>query len=175
MAAATAIAATLAPACAPFDVNVATEEPLKVDLTMEVHVYQHGEPDEEEKAARQTYKEAMTRRRNRMAEIQELKNNRLVGETHEGILEVRSLPAGDYGNYVRETVETENEDRLFLMEHEAREKDVPLGEVRRMQWRHWQRKSFPGEWIEIEGDEAGDYRWTQKQGASEAGSEEAES
>ncbi|MCB1230917.1 MAG: DUF1318 domain-containing protein [Verrucomicrobiae bacterium] len=152
---------------------MATNEPLKVDLSMEVHVYQHGEPNEEEKAAQVTYKEAMTRRRNRMEEIQKLKNNRLVGESHDGVLEIRSLPAGEYGTYVHETVDSENEDRLFLMQHEADEKSVPLGEVRRMQWRHWQRKSFPGEWIEVEGDDAGAFRWVQKEGASEADGEES--
>lgn len=151
--------------------NVSTEEPLKVDLSMEVHVYQHGEPDAAEKEARQTYKEAMTNRRNRMQEIQELKNNRLVGENREGLLEVRSLPAGDYGDYVRKTVDAENGDRNLLIEHEAAEKGTPGGEVRRLQWRHWQRKSFPGEWIEVEGDATGEYRWVQKQGASEGDGE----
>lgn len=154
-------------ACAPFDVNVSTDEPLKVDLSMEVHVYQHGEPDEAEKEARATHKEAMTRRRNRMQEIQDLKNNRLVGEARDGTLAIRSLPAGDYGDYVKATVEAENEDREFLMEHEAGEKSVPVDEVRRLQWRHWQRKSFPGEWIEVETDTAGEYRWIQKKGTSE--------
>lgn len=152
-------------ACAPFDVNVGTDEPLKVDLSMEVHVYQHGEPNEAEREERLNHKEAMTKRRNRMEEIQELKNNRLVGETHNGVLEIRSMPAGDYGTYVRETVEAENEDREYLMTHEAEQKSVPLGEVRRMQWRHWQRKSFPGEWIEVEGDEEGQFRWIQKESA----------
>jgi len=37
--------------------------------------------------------------------------------------------------------------------------------VRREQWEHWQRKSFPGEWIEVAGDEAGSYRWIQKEKA----------
>lgn len=170
-----AILAATAAGCAPFDVNVTTAEPLKVDLSMEVHVYQHGEPDEAENETRRTYKETMNRRRDRMAEIQELKNNRLVGETHEGTLEIRSLPAGEYGSYVRETVNAENEDRLFLMEHEAEEKSSPLAEVQRLQWRHWQRKSFPGEWIEVEGDEAGSFRWIQKQGASESEGGEAAS
>lgn len=161
--------------CAPFDVNVATEEPLQVDLNMEVHVYQHGKPDEAEAAVRKDYREAMTNRRNRMREIQELKNNRVVGENRLGLLEVRSQPAGDYGDYVKRTVEAENADRTLLIEHEAGEKGVSVEEISRMQWRHWQRKSFPGEWIESEGDQPGTFRWVQKQGASSeegAGAEE---
>ena len=141
---------------------------MKVDLNMEVHVYQHGESDEAAKEAKLSYKEAMTRRRNRMQEIQDLKNNRLVGESHQGTLSIRSQPAGDYGNYVKETVEAENADREFLIGHEAEEKSVPIDDVRRMQWRHWQRKSFPGEWIELEGDQPDTYKWAQKEGASEA-------
>lgn len=140
---------------------------------MEVHVYQHGEPDEVAKEARQSHKDAMTNRRNRMQEIQDLKNNRVVGESRDGALEIRSLPAGDYGDYVRKTVEAENADRNFLIEHEAQEKGTPVLEVRRMQWRHWQRKSFPGEWIEVEGETPGEYRWIQKQGASEGEDESA--
>jgi len=160
--------------CAPFDVNVSTDEPLKVDLSMEVHVYQHGEPDAAEKETRVSYKEAMSRRRNRMKEIQELKNSRLVGETRKGTLSIRNLPAGEYGNYVRETVKAENDDREFLIKREAEQKKVPEDEVRRMQWRHWQRKSFPGEWIEVEADEPGSYRWVQKKGMSEGGEEPAD-
>ena len=69
------------------------------------------------------------------------------------------------------SVDAENGDRNLLIEHEAAEKGTPGGEVRRLQWRHWQRKSFPGEWIEVEGDATGEYRWVQKQGASEGDGE----
>ena len=161
-------AAMAMPSCAPFDVNVSTKDPIQVDLNMEVHVYQHGKDagDEEGKKEQASYKDAMTRRRNRMKEIQELKNNRLVGEDHEGRLAIRNLPAAEYGKYVKETVEAENRDRDILMAHEAAEKGEPEAAVRRMQWRHWQRKSFPGEWIEVEGDQPGSYLWIQKKEAS---------
>ena len=158
--------------CTPFDVKVATDAPLKVDLNMEVHVYQHGEPDEAEKATRQDYKAAMTNRRDRMKEIQDLKNNRIVGENREGLLALRTEPAGDYGAYVKKTVDAENADRNYLIEHEAKEKSSDVAEVRRIQWRHWQRKSFPGEWIEVEDGGEGKFKWVQKQGASEDSGEE---
>lgn len=153
--------------CKAVDVNVGTKDPLKVEMDMEVHVYQHGEKDEASEKARANYKDVMASRRNRMAEIQELKNNRLVGETHEGLLSVRTLPAGDYGDYVKKTVAAENDDREFMMNHEAQEKGTPVDEVRRQQWRHWQRKSFPGEWIEVEGEQPGSHLWMRKEGASE--------
>ncbi len=151
----------------PFDVNVSTDEPIQVDVNMDVHVYQHGKDSPEDKKKRQDYKKVLESRRNRMAEVQKLKDNRLVGEDHEGLLSIRNLPAGEYGLYVKKTVEEENGDRNFLMKAEAGEKGEAIGEVKKSQWSHWQRKSFPGEWIQVEGDEPGTYRWVQKTGAEE--------
>ncbi|MFK5921766.1 MAG: DUF1318 domain-containing protein [Verrucomicrobiota bacterium] len=155
----------------PFDVNVGTDEPIQVDVSMEVHVYQHGEDSDEDKAKRADYKKVLESRRSRMEQVQKLKNNRLVGEDHQGLLSIRNLPAGEYGLYVKKTVGEENGDRNFLMKAEAAEKGTAIGEVKKIQWRHWQRKSFPGEWIQLEGAEAGTYRWAQKTGASEGVSE----
>ena len=152
----------------PFDVNVGTEEPIQVNVNMEVHVYQHGGQDSPEaKTRREDYQTVLERRRNRMEEVQKLKNNRLVGEDHQGLLSIRNLPAGKYGLYVKKTVAEENQDRDYLMKAEVEEKGSTIGEVKKNQWRHWQRKSFPGEWIQVEGDEPGTYRWEQKQGAGE--------
>lgn len=165
-------------ACKTFDVNVAADKPIQVNLNMDVHVYQHGGEagSEAAKEERTSVKEAMTSRRNRMEEIRTLKNNRLVGEAHDGTLSIRSLPAGEYGQYVKKTVDAENADRDVLMKQEAREKGSDLSEVRRDQWRHWQRKSFPGEWIEVEDDkEPGLYRWVQKKGAGSGEDDPAES
>lgn len=151
----------------PFDVNVSTAEPIEVNLNIEAHVYQHGQSDKEAAEASDNLQEVLERRRNRMAEIQTLKDNRLIGETHEGLLEVRNLPAGDYGDYTKSTVDAENADRNFLIKNESTEKNVSVSKARADQWEFWQRKSFPGEWIEVEGDEPGTYRWIQKEKASE--------
>ncbi len=152
----------------PFDVNVGTDEPIQVDVSMEVHVYQHGDQNAAVvKAKQEDFQTVMERRRNRMEEVQKLKNNRLVGEDSQALLSVRSLPAGEYGMYVKKTVDEENQDRNFLMKAEAAEKGIALGEVKKIHWQHWQRKSFPGEWIQLEGAEAGTYRWVKKTGASE--------
>ncbi len=151
----------------PFDVNVGTDEPIQVDVNMEVHVYQHGGQDAAVvKSKQEDYQTVSERRRNRMEEVRKLKNNRLVGEDSQGLLSIRSLPAGKYGMYVKKTVDGENQDRNFLMKAEAEKKSTSIGEVRQTQWRHWQRKSFPGEWIQVEGDEPGTYRWEQKKGVA---------
>ncbi len=153
--------------CNTFDVNVAADEPIKVDLNMEVHVYQHGKADEDAAEARKSYKEVTTSVRNRMEEVQTLKDNRLVGENHEGLLSIREKPAGEYGQYVEKTVKAENEDREFLMNREATERGMSMAEIRENSWRHRNRKSFPGEWIEIEGRKPDTYRWVQKEGSPE--------
>lgn len=150
----------------PFNVNVTTEEPIKVDLSMDVHVYQHAAATEEATAAQADYRVAMDSRRNRMAEIQELKNSRLIGENHLGKIGIRNKPAGEYGDYVTKTVDAENQDRQALIKHEATEKNVSISKIQEEQWRHWQRKSFPGEWIEVEDADGSGLHWEQKGSAT---------
>ncbi|MBP6600197.1 MAG: DUF1318 domain-containing protein [Verrucomicrobiales bacterium] len=151
----------------PFDVNVATPAPIKVDLSMDVHVYQHGATDTKKSETQAEFRSAMDSRRDRMSEIQELKNNRLVGENHDGTLTVKTRPAGEYGDYVEKTVKDENLDRETLMKQEAEEKNTEVSTIRDEQWRHWQRKSFPGEWIEIANEGGQGYRWVQKEAVGE--------
>ncbi|MBU6180106.1 MAG: DUF1318 domain-containing protein [Verrucomicrobia bacterium] len=161
------IAFVLSGCLKPFEVNVNTPEPIKVDLSVDVNVYQYN--GGEKKQAGDTaagFREAMDRTRSRMAEIQELKNNRLVGEARAGLLSIRNRPAGEYGDYVETTVAAENRDRELLMKHEAGEEDAPLEQIREEQWKHRQRKSFPGEWIEVLEEDGRNYQWIQKQGAS---------
>lgn len=160
------IAVALAPAaCRLPTVNVGTPEPIKIDpveIRMRVDVYQHdGAPPTEDEQQRDAAA-AVDRQRNRMAEIQELKNNRFVGENHRGLLTIRDLPGGDYGDYVKKTVEAENEDRLFLMRAEARRRDALLSEIQEEQWRARVRDSFKGEWIEVAGEQDGTYDWVRK-------------
>ena len=115
--------------CKAPSVNLSTSEPIKVDINMRLDVYQYSSPASKKPAqgppAAQTPE---ARRRNRMADIQQFKNERLVGEGHEGLLVIRSKPEGDYGDYVRVTVEEENADRMDLDEIPRREpKDIPPG------------------------------------------------
>jgi hypothetical protein len=152
----------------PFEVNVNTPEPIKVDLSVDVNVYQYNAGEKKKNGDDNSagFREAMDRTRNRMGEVQELKNNRLVGEDRSGLLSIRNRPAGEYGEYVETTVEAENRDRELLMQHEAGEEDTPLAKIREEQWKHRQRKSFPGEWIEVLEEDGRNYQWIQKQGAS---------
>jgi len=145
-------------ACNP-TVRVATPEPLKVDVDMRVDIYQHATSDAPTNGPDA---EAQDRRRARMAEIQNLKNTRIVGENHHGLLALVQAQSGEYGDYVRRTLEAENADRLALMKQLAAERRVPMADIETEQANLWRERAFPGEWIEVQVD--GAWRWQQKQG-----------
>lgn len=155
-------------ACALPPVKLETAEPLKVDISMRLDIYQHGgegaEAEPETAAADQeaTEPDVETRRRNRMSEIQTLKNSRLVGENRLGLLEILSQPPGSYGEYVRETVAAENRDRSLLMQRMAQQEGIPIEDVRQRQATLFRNSSFQGEWIEVRDGEQS-YRWKQKE------------
>lgn len=145
-------------------VPLTTPEPLKVDLNMRLDVYQYRGSEPGDKEEIRTISEAVERQRNRMAEIQELKNNRIVGEDHRGLLQLRQTPAGEWGDYVKRTVEEENTDRMLLMRHEAKESNRPLHEVQAEAWRLRADQAFKGEWIEVAGKMDGTFEWVQAAG-----------
>ena len=99
-----------------------------------------------------------------MSGVQEIKDNRFIGEDHRGLLNLRNKPAGDWGNYVEKTIKEENEDRMILMRHEAKEKNRALHEVQEEQWRHRTDKAFKGEWVELPGDKPDTFKWVQATG-----------
>jgi hypothetical protein len=152
-------------ACRGPTVNLATREPLAVDLTLRVDIYQHAPgapaPENGDPGA------VEERRRARMAEIQSLKNSRLVGENHLGLLSIRELPPGEYGRYVTRTVEEENADRTRLMRALAEGRREPLARIEEEQAHLWRERTFPGEWME-EKDADGTWRWVQKGAAAAA-------
>lgn len=158
-------AVALLTGCESLKVDVSSPEPIKVDVNMRLDVYQYkgdepGKPD----AAQQSYEEAVERQRNRMAEIQRLKDNRFVGEDHRGLLHLRQKPAGDWGEYVERTVNAENEDRNLLMRKVAKDTNRALHEVQSEQWKLRTDKAYQGEWIEVPGDKPNTYRWIQSDG-----------
>jgi hypothetical protein len=147
--------------CKPMAVHLGTEEPIKVDIKMKMDVYQHEVKGGSRKPETRVVEDPELARRVRMGEIQALKNSRLVGEDHRGLLGIRNLPAGDYGDYVKKTVEAENGDRTKLMEKLAKERGVPVAEIERSQAELFRQSSFPGEWYEEQAD-GGGFVWKQK-------------
>lgn len=150
-------------------VNLSTAEPLKVDpmkvdLNMRVDVYQHADPSVQKRAVTNqpaATEDVQTRLRNRMGEIQVLKNNRLVGESRKGLLEIRTESPGEFGEYVQRTVEAENKDRMALMQEIAQKKNLSIEQVQRQQAELARNKAFNGEWIEAPQPD-GSFVWKQK-------------
>lgn len=133
-----------------------------MDINVKLDVYQHADPELRPPAPTATVQgDAEARRRDRMGEIQTLKNSRLVGENHLGLLEVRNEPPGEYGKYALATVENENADRLKTMEQLAERQGVALAAVQKQQAELWRERAFGGEWIEVPAPTGG-WAWAQK-------------
>ena len=139
-------------------------DPVKVDLNMRVDVYQHPDATAQKRVATVPTAEtedAQTRLRKRMGEIQVLKNNRLVGESHKGLLEIRNKPPGEFGEYAQRLVDAENKDRTAMMQDIAQKKGLAAEEVQRQQAELARNKAFSGEWIEVPQSD-GTFVWKQK-------------
>jgi len=149
-------------ACSSIPIDVGTKEAVKVNIAMKVDVYQHSDPAGPKKATPPPQADIGKSRRTRMGEVQILKNSRLVGENHAGYLEVRTVPPGEYGDYVRTTVDAENSDRARLIEKLAKEKNITVSEAERQQAELFQKGAFAGEWIEVP-DAEGKFSWKQKE------------
>ena len=155
--------------CSLPTVNLGTKEPLKVDpvkvdLNMRVDVYQHADTAVQKRVAASqpaVTEDVQTRLRNRMGEVQVLKNNRLVGESRKGLLEIRNQPPGEFGDYVQRIVEAENKDRLAMIEEIAQKQHLRREEVERQQAELARNKAFNGEWIEVQQPD-GTFAWKQK-------------
>ncbi|MEI8292482.1 MAG: DUF1318 domain-containing protein [bacterium] len=150
-------------ACAGPTVNLATPEPIKVDIAMRLDVYQHPkEATKNTEAWHPLNSDPDESRRNRMADIQTLKNSRLVGEGHDALLAIRVDTPGGYGDFIRKTVDAENSDRMALMKVEAERGKTSLPKIQAKKASLAAKLAFKGEWIEISKDD-GTQEWIQKE------------
>jgi uncharacterized protein YdbL (DUF1318 family) len=154
------LAAALA-GCRGIGVDLGTQQPLKVDIAMKLDVYQHGDGPTARKPGSAPPVDVATTRRNRLEEVQSLKNQRLVGENHAGYLEARNTPPGKFGDYVRQTVDDENADRARLIERLAKERNTTVAAAEGQQAEIFRKSAFQGEWIEVP-DAEGKFGWKQK-------------
>ncbi|MCX7868847.1 MAG: YdbL family protein [Terrimicrobiaceae bacterium] len=157
------LAALVLTGCQAPSVNLATPEPIKVDIAMRVDVYQHGGSKPQASSKPAAAADPALRRKGRMAEIQDFKNQRLVGENREGLLSVVKEPEGAFGDYVRRTVEAENADRIEEMSRVAAARKLPITEIQRQQAELWRARAFEGELIEVE-EAPGRWTWQPKAG-----------
>lgn len=138
-------------ACKLPEVNLATSEPLKVDIKVDLNVYQHSTPEAAAAADKEagTMEEVQKRKYNRAAEIQELKNQRFLAETHRGLLLLRNPPAGTYGAYVKKLTDEENADRMKLMTSDAAKASQELQTMMKERYSTNLKNAHVGEWIEV--------------------------
>jgi uncharacterized protein YdbL (DUF1318 family) len=141
--------------CIP-TVNLATPEPVKVDIGVRLDVYQKTAPTKLKDE--QSSIEIAANRRLRSGQIQQLKNDRVIGEDRDGYLDVKTPPADPkYLAYAKSVVSAENADRSYLYLANAQAQNKPLELVEREYASLWNDRAFPGEWVQKE-----DGTWIQK-------------
>ena len=144
--------------CAP-TINLATPNPIKVDVGVRLDVYQKTAPTKAKEE--QSSLEIAANRRSRSGQIQQLKNDGVVGEDRDGYLDIMSKkkPALDpkYLAYAQGVVSTENADRSFLYLANAQTQNKPLEDIEREYAQLRSDRAFPGEWVQKENG-----TWTQK-------------
>ena len=134
--------------CSP-TINLATPEPVKVDIGVRLDVYQKT-PVTKAKNEQSNLAVAADRRL-RSGEIQQLKNDRVVGENRDGYLDFRRMPQdAAYLNYAKKVVTSENADRAYLYLANAQAQSKPLELVESDYAKLWDDRAFPGEWIQKE-------------------------
>jgi uncharacterized protein len=151
------LAAAALCSCSIPPVRLETPEPVKIDVNVKVEIAH--EKGAQAAAQAEAPLPPAARRRARMAEVQNLKNSRIVGENRSGYLSVRDIPPAWKAKdaYVREIVEAENADRKAIYVEKAGEDKKPIGEVEKTFAEQCCDKSYSGEWIQTP-----DGNWRQK-------------
>jgi uncharacterized protein len=136
--------------CTP-TVRLDTPEPVRIDVNMKVEVTTknvNGSGATKFENADQDASPRL-RQRNRITEVQSLKNDRLVGENKVGQLEVKKLPTDPaYQEYTKKIIDAENSDRRQIYQIEADAQNKPLSFIQTEYARRLRESAFPGEWIE---------------------------
>jgi uncharacterized protein YdbL (DUF1318 family) len=141
--------------CTP-TINLATPEPVKVDVAVRLDVYQKTAPTKAKEE--QSSLEIAANRRLRSGQIQQLKNDGLLGEDRDGYLDLRKPPTDPkYLAYAQGIVAAENADRSYLYLTNAQTQNKPLEMVEREYAQLWSDRAFPKEWVQKD-----DGTWTQK-------------
>ncbi len=150
-----AFGALLVGGCAP-TVNLATPNPIKVDINVRLDVYEKTAPSKANDE--QSSLKIAANRRLRAPEITQLKAQHVIGENRDGYLEIRVQPTDPKEQQrVEGIVSAENADRAFLYLANAQSQNRPLEAVEREYAQLWADRALPGEWVQKE-----DGTWIQK-------------
>ncbi len=134
-------------ACAP-NIRLSTPEPVKIDVAMKVEIVQKPSAEPAGGAI-------ATSRRSRMTEIQQLKNNSILGENARGYLTVHTISPDwlPHRAYIEKLVRDENVDRELLYAQSARESGKSMKQVEKEFAELFRQNAFLGELVEVsEGD-----------------------
>jgi uncharacterized protein len=145
--------------CTP-TIRLNTPEPVKIDVNMKVEVTTKNEGAAAATKGADSNQEASPRlrQRNRITEVQSLKNDRLVGEGKNGLLKIQKVsPDPAYQEYCQKIVEAENTDRSLIYQIEADGQNKPLSFIISEYAKRLRESAFPGEWIEQDNG-----TWTQR-------------
>jgi len=127
-------------------VQLDTPEPLQVDIKMKVDVEQKGGVSgSAEKPALSVAEE----RRMLSHQVQELKNDRRIGEANDGFLVIKEMPKeAVYADYAKGVITKENAAREKLFQQKA-EIEGKTAEKYASEFAQRAREaSYPGEWIQ---------------------------
>jgi len=153
------IGATLITACSP-QIRVAMPDPVQIDVNMKVELEQKITRPAGS-SAEDTGTPVAQSRRNRMGEIANLKNNRIIGEDKNGYLGVRANPLPpaweSHADYVNSVVAAENADRQTLYTMEAVKRGRSIADIEAEFAARFREQAFTGEWIQMP-----DGQWVQK-------------
>jgi hypothetical protein len=109
-------------------VHLDTPEPLKVDITMKVDVYQRDLRGPVNRTLSDDESRALRRRDDRGGEIWAMKNDGVIIEGEHGYLEAQPKSGWD-PKYVNQLAAEENHDRRLLYEGEAKESARPVAVI----------------------------------------------
>jgi uncharacterized protein YdbL (DUF1318 family) len=156
----------------------APKEPIKVDISMRLDVYQHvekdindiesivtGAPKPQSRIDQNVFsffitdafaegglspeiEAAALRRRDRRAELISWEQQGVIGENRSGLVEVR---AAEQAASVQSLVQAENSDRTIIYEGVAAQNGTSVGEVQKMYAKRLQADAPSGTPIEVDG------------------------
>ena len=141
--------------CAP-TINLATPNPIKVDVGVRLDVYQKTAPKKAKEE--QSTLEVAANRRLRAPDIQKLKTAGVIGENRDGYLEMKTQPTDPKALAdAQKLIKDENADRSFLYLAKAQAQNEPLEIVESEYAKMWSDRALPGEWVQKENG-----TWTRK-------------
>jgi uncharacterized protein YdbL (DUF1318 family) len=141
--------------CTP-SVKVLTPDPLKVDMTVRLDIYQEEAPKEK---GTELNIEVAANRRQRLADILDLKAKHVAGEDRDGFLALSPQPPKDPAELTqaKKLIDAENTDRSVIYLNNSQSEGRPLDLVEQDYSKLWRDRALPGEWVQ-----QNDGQWKQK-------------